>query len=184
MIQTKIVYYGPAMSGKTTSIRALFRRLGISSRLESIDTSTGRTLFFDYGSIEIEHEEWTLQIHIWSATGQDYYAATRPTILAGADGIIFVADSNPHQQDENRRCWEELKSYFGEKTMRKIPVIFALNKRDLTSAIEKARFAEIMGIKGKYVILETIATRGIHALDLLKTILQEVLEPLSTTQKD
>jgi len=184
VIQTKIVYYGPAMSGKTTSIRALFRRLGISSRLESIDTSTGRTLFFDYGSIEIEHEEWTLQIHIWSATGQDYYAATRPTILAGADGIIFVADSNPHQQDENRRCWEELKSYFGEKTMRKIPVIFALNKRDLTSAIEKARFAEIMGIKGKYVILETIATRGIHALDLLKTILQEVLEPLSTTQKD
>jgi len=172
------------MSGKTTSIRALFHRLGISSRLESIDTSTGRTLFFDYGTIKIAQGEWTLQIHLWSATGQDYYAQTRPTILAGADGIIFVADSNPHQQAENLRCWEELKTYFGKKLMKEIPVVFALNKRDLISTVERTRFEETMGLEGEYVIFETVATLGIHSLDLLRTILHQILKPLGTTQKD
>jgi len=84
IIQTKIVYYGPAMSGKTESIRALFNRLKILSRLESIETTSGRTLFFDYGPIELSHGEWVIQIHIWSATGQAYYAETRLELTAYA----------------------------------------------------------------------------------------------------
>jgi signal recognition particle receptor subunit beta len=175
VIQTKVVYYGPAMSGKTASIRALFRRLQILSRLESIETSTGRTLFFDYGPIEISHGEWVLQIHIWSATGQDYYVETRSTVLAGTDGVIFVADSNPQLLEDNKRCWGELQTYFGAKLMNEIPVVFALNKRDLTPKIEPPEFLAALHLDGECTLLETIATEGVHTLNALLEVLRKIL---------
>lgn len=175
MIQTKVVYYGPAMSGKTTSIRSLFERLNILSRLESIETTSGRTLFFDYGPIEISHGEWMLQIHIWSATGQDYYAETRSTVLSGTDGIIFVADSDPALIADNIRCWKELQGYFGTKLMYEIPVVFALNKRDLPPIISRNDFQRALSLNGHHIIFETIATRGIHTLNVLQEILRRIL---------
>ncbi len=175
IIQTKIVYYGPAMSGKTASIRALFHRLNIFSRLESIETTSGRTLFFDYGPIELSHGEWTIQIHIWSATGQDYYAETRSTVLAGTDGIVFVADSNPNLITENQRCWEELKGFFGDKLSDEIPVIFALNKRDILPAISRFELINTLGINGTSSIFETIAIQGTFTLEILQGILRKIL---------
>lgn len=175
MIQTKIVYYGPAMSGKTTSIRALFNRLNILSRLESIETTSGRTLFFDYGPVEIKHGDWILQIHIWSATGQDYYAETRSTVLAGTDGIVFVADSNPQLLTENIRCWNELQEFFGEKLMSEIPLVFALNKRDIFPVIEPEEFMQALRLNGSSTVLETIATQGIQTLKVLLEILRKIL---------
>lgn len=175
VIQTKVVYYGPAMSGKTASIRALFQRLNILSRLESIETSTGRTLFFDYGPIEIPRGEWILQIHIWSATGQDYYVETRSTVLAGTDGVVFVADSNPQLLDDNKRCWDELQTYFGSKLMTDIPVVFALNKRDLTPKIRPEEFLTALHLDGGCTLLETIATEGIQTLNVLLEVLRKIL---------
>jgi signal recognition particle receptor subunit beta len=175
VIQTKVVYYGPAMSGKTASIRALFRRLNILSRLESIETSTGRTLFFDYGPIEIVHSEWALQIHIWSATGQDYYAETRSTVLAGTDGIVFVADSNPQLLEDNKRCWDELQTYFGDRLLSDIPVVFALNKRDITPKIEPRELVAALHLNGGCTLLETIATEGVQTLNVLLEVLRKIL---------
>jgi signal recognition particle receptor subunit beta len=175
IIQTKIVYYGPAMSGKTASIRALFHRLNILSRLESIETTSGRTLFFDYGPIELSHGEWIIQIHIWSATGQDYYAETRSTVLAGTDGVVFVADSNPNLVMENQRCWEELRGFFGERLSNEIPVVFALNKRDIWPAISRFEFINTLGLNGSSQIFETIATQGSFTLEILQGILRKIL---------
>lgn len=175
IIQTKIVYYGPAMSGKTESIRALFNRLNISSRLESIETTSGRTLFFDYGPIELSHGDWIIQIHIWSATGQDYYAETRSTVLAGTDGLVFVADSSPTLINENQRCWNELKGFFGERLSEEVPVVFALNKRDILPAISRFEFVNTLGLNGTSLIFETIATQGTFTLDILQGILRKIL---------
>ncbi len=175
IIQTKIVYYGPAMSGKTASIRALFHRLNILSRLESIETTSGRTLFFDYGPIELSHGEWIIQIHIWSATGQDYYAETRSTVLAGTDGIVFVADSNPNLINDNRRCWNELKGFFGERLVDAVPVVFALNKRDILPAISRFEFITTLGLNGTSLIFETIATQGSFTIEILQGILRQIL---------
>ncbi|MFW9830163.1 MAG: ATP/GTP-binding protein [Candidatus Thorarchaeota archaeon] len=175
IIQTKIVYYGPAMSGKTASIRALFHRLGILSRLESIETTSGRTLFFDYGPIELTHGDWSLQIHIWSATGQDYYAETRSTVLAGTDGIVFVADSNPSLIADNHRCWEELKGFFGVKLQTDIPIVFALNKRDILPYISRLEFINALELNGSSIIFETIATQGTFTLELLQEVLRKIL---------
>ena len=175
IIQTKIVYYGPAMSGKTESIRALFHRLNILSRLESIETTSGRTLFFDYGPIELSHGEWVIQIHIWSATGQDYYAETRSTVLAGTDGIVFVADSHPDLIKENQRCWEELRGFFGDRLSEQIPVVFALNKRDVWPAISRFEFINSLGLNGSSKIFETVATQGLYTLEILQDILRKIL---------
>lgn len=175
IIQTKIVYYGPAMSGKTASIRALFHRLNILSRLESIETTSGRTLFFDYGPIELAQGEWIIQIHIWSATGQDYYAETRSTVLTGTDGIVFVADSNPNLISENQRCWEELRNFFEDKLAEDVPVVFALNKRDILPAISQLEFINTLGLNGTSLIFETIAIQGTHTLEILKEILRRIL---------
>jgi len=182
IIQTKIVYYGPAMSGKTESIRALFQHLNILSRLESIETTTGRTLFFDYGPIELSHGEWILQIHIWSATGQDYYAETRSTVLTGTDGIVFVADSNPDLITENQRCWKELQNYFGPQLLNDIPVVFALNKRDIYPYVSRLDFINALGLNGSSKILETVATQGIRTVELLQELLRAILLESSFTQ--
>ena len=175
VIQTKIVYYGPAMSGKTESIRALFSRINILSRLESIETTSGRTLFFDYGPIELSHGEWVIQIHIWSATGQDYYAETRSTVLAGTDGIVFVAESNPNLVKENQRCWEELKGFFGDRLGDEIPVIFALNKRDIWPMISRFELINTLGLNGTSQIFETVATQGSFTIEILQGYLRRIL---------
>lgn len=129
-IHVKIVFYGPAMSGKTTSIKYLFSYFGKDDLLESIDNSVGRTLFFDFGVLEFKGKEWEIKFLIYSSTGQDFYASTRPATLKGVDGIIFVIDSQHNRLNQNLRSWNELISLFGHAVFQ-IPIIFSLNKYDL-----------------------------------------------------
>jgi signal recognition particle receptor subunit beta len=129
-IQIKIVYFGPAMSGKTTSLKYLMTSYGQEKNLRSIETTTGRTLVFDFGSITITGNDWRLKIFLYSATGQDFYASTRPATISNLDGIIFVADSQPEFLEDNIRSWNELFLYYSEGIFQ-IPVIVCLNKQDL-----------------------------------------------------
>lgn len=136
-LQVKIVYYGPAMSGKTTSIKYLFSYFNKEDRLESIDNSVGRTLFFDFGVLQFKGTEWGLKLLIFSATGQDFYASTRPATLNGVDGIIFVVDSQLEYLEHNLCSWNELITLFGDEIYN-IPIVIALNKYDLND-VEKLK---------------------------------------------
>ncbi|MHA1295007.1 MAG: GTP-binding protein [Promethearchaeota archaeon] len=129
-IQVKIVYYGPAMSGKTTSIKYLFSHFNRKNELESIENSVGRTLFFDFGVLVFNGEDWNLKFLIYTSTGQDFYASTRPATLNGVDGIIFVADSQIERLAHNIRSWNELVLLMGDY-IKKIPIVISLNKSDL-----------------------------------------------------
>ncbi len=103
-VQTKLCLYGPAMSGKTTALKGLYAHLNGSAPLVSIETShskNSRTLFYDLGTLELKFGIWKLKLNFWTATGQDFYCATRTTVLQGADGLIFVADSQKLLLDEN-----------------------------------------------------------------------------------
>ena len=128
-IQVKIVYYGPAMSGKTTSIKHLFSYFNKEDTLTSIDSTIGRTLFFDFGALEFKGAEWSLKFLIYSATGQDFYASTRPATLNGVDGIIFVVDSRKQCLQHNLRSWNELETMFREE-FHNLPIVISLNKSD------------------------------------------------------
>jgi len=128
-LQIKIVYYGPAMSGKTTSIKHLFSFFNREDTLNSIDSTVGRTLLFDFGVLQFEGAEWSLKFLIYSATGQDFYASTRPATLNGVDGIIFVVDSRAQCLQHNIRSWNELKTMFREDFYN-LPLVISLNKCD------------------------------------------------------
>jgi len=122
-VGVKIVFFGPAMSGKTTSIQWLFSSLDFADKLTSIENTVGRTMFCDFGTIPFAlGDSWTINAHIWSATGQDFYRSTREVVLVGSDGIVFVADSQEHLLNENLASWKELISIVSDEE-RPLPIV-------------------------------------------------------------
>ncbi len=174
----KIVYTGPAMSGKTTSVIKILEKFGKKEDLQSIETQSGRTLFFDFGTISIKKGNWNFLVQIWTATGQDFYAETRPTVLEGVDGIIFVADSQSHLMNDNLASWNELSLMFGNK-WKDIPIIISLNKRDFPNTVPAHEFRELLGLDGSIELYETIATQGANVLEVFKSCIQKIFNQAS-----
>jgi len=175
-IQFKIVYFGPAMSGKTTSIKSLFEHFGKKDQLSSIESTIRRTLFFDYGVISFQNEEWKLKINFYSCTGQDFYIITRPITLKGVDGIIFVLDSQNSAWERDLISWNELKTYFRDR-ITKLPLVMAFNKQDLPdkfspeSFLKKINYQLYQNKKVRY----TIALNGENVLCCFEDILSLIL---------
>lgn len=160
-IQVKLVYYGAAMSGKTTSLRSVFKKMGKGEELTSIETTTGRTLFFDFGTLSFKGADWDIEILVYSATGQDFYASTRPATLQGADGIIFVIDSQREHFDDNIYSWNELEYFYGE-SMKGLSMVLCFNKMDLEDRFDQDELLsqiDLNHVKNHHII-KTIATDG------------------------
>ena len=177
-LSIKVVYFGPALSGKTTSIKSLFSHFGKKDELSSIENTVNRTLFFDYGTISFQNEEWILKVHIYTTTGQDFYLVTRPITLTAVDGIIFVLDSQQDVYERNLISWNELNSYFRE-SLKDLPIIIAFNKQDLPNKFNSIQFLNEISYQ-KFRNVEsrvTIALSGEGILgcfeDILKLILQK-----------
>ena len=176
-ISIKIVYFGPALSGKTTSIKTLFSHFGKEDKILSIESTVNRTLFFDYGTISFQNQEWILKISIYTTTGQNFYLITRPITLRAVDGIIFVADSQKKVYERNLISWNELKSYFRD-SLQDLPILVAFNKQDLpekfvsTKFLKEIDFQNYKNINTKY----TIAINGEGVLECFEEILQLVLK--------
>jgi len=181
-LQVKIVYYGPAMSGKTTSIKSLFSYFNKEHTVKSIDSSVGRTLFFDFGVLHFEGAEWGLKFLIYSATGQDFYASTRPATLNGVDGLIFVVDSQIECLEHNRRSWNELKTLFGSNFYN-IPIVISLNKCDIFEKqnLEKDDFlSHIDYHRFRHISLKkTIAINGQGVLDSFNELVRFIFPQLN-----
>ena len=173
-ILIKVVYYGPAMSGKTTTLKFLFSYFNKEKELESIENTMGRTLFFDFGVLQFSGSEWNLKFLLYSATGQDFYAVTRPSTLTGVDGIIFVADSQNDYLEYNLRSWNELKTLFGLE-LYEVPIIIAFNKYDLNQMenLDEKNFIEKIDIKKfKYINIEkTVALTGKGVINSFKNLI-------------
>jgi len=182
-IQLKICYFGPALSGKTTSIKALFNHFGKKDRVLSIDSSIRRTLFFDYGTIDFENQQWHLKIHLYSTTGQDFYLITRPVTLQGIDGIIFVADSQQSVYYRNLTSWNELCGYF-ENVIITLPKVIAFNKQDLSDKFATPKFLENINYF-RYENIDfkkTTAVNGEGILDCFEEVLSLVFKNLYKNQ--
>jgi hypothetical protein len=180
-IQLKIVYYGPAMSGKTTSIRFLFHFFNKFDNISSIENSLGRTLFFDFGVLSFQGNEWTLKILIYSATGQDFYSSTRPATLNGVDGLIFVADSQIDKIKYNINYWRELIRYFGSQIYQ-IPIVININKYDLEDKkkIGKEDLAELLNLSDFNCVQykRTSALNGSGILSSFKNLINHIFPEL------
>ena len=182
-IQLKICYFGPALSGKTTTLKSLFKHFGKEDRVLSIDSSIRRTLFFDYGTITFENKQWLLKLHLYSTTGQDFYIITRPITLRAIDGIIFVADSQISAYYRNLTSWNELCNYF-EDDFKKIPKILAFNKQDLDDKFNTSEFLENIN-SFKYKNLKTkntVALYGEGVVESFEELLELILKKIYKSQ--
>ncbi len=174
-INIKIVFFGPAMSGKTTAIRWLFSTFDQSDKLTSIENTIGRTMFCDFGTIPFQlNESWTINAHVWSATGQDFYRSTREVVLVGTDGIIFIADSQDHLIDENFSSWNELMSIIAESD-RAIPVVVCLNKQDLPNVIDESTLRDHLQIPNAIPVFRSIARNGVNVLEAFQYLFQNAI---------
>lgn len=182
-IQIKVVFFGPALSGKTTTLKSLFKHFGKEDSVLSIESTIRRTLFFDYGNITFENNQWRLKIHIYSTTGQDFYIITRPTTLQGIDGIIFVADSQQSAYYRNLTSWNELCNYFGDHFI-KLPKVLAFNKQDLYEKFNSTDFLEnINSFKFKnFKTKKTVATHGYGVVESFEQLMELILKKIYKSQ--
>lgn len=181
-IDTKIVYYGPAQSGKTTNLINVHRRLPQDARgpMHSIDTVDERTLFFDFVPVEeIEVGGWNLRFHLYTVPGQEDYVRTRRAILGGADGVVFVADADPVKRAENIASMAELHQHlihYG-KDPANMPILIQVNKTDLPEARPAAEVADELNDHA-WPVVNAMAIRGIGVKETLGTIAKAVARTL------
>ena len=182
-IQLKICYFGPALSGKTTTLKSLFKHFGKEDKVLSIESTVRRTLFFDYGTISFENKQWRLKIHIYSTTGQDFYIITRPTTLQGIDGIIFVADSQQSAYHRNLTSWNELCNYFGDHFV-KLPKVLSFNKQDLPDKFNSVDFLDnINSFKFKsFRSKKTVALHGYGVVETFEKLMELILKKIYNSQ--
>jgi small GTP-binding protein len=141
-LQVKIVYYGPAKSGKTTNLEKIHQNVQVPNseakgKMTSLATSSDRTLFFDFFPLEaVAIKGFKTKFALFTVPGQVIYNATRQIVLRGVDGIVFVADSQYDKMEENIETFKHLEENLKTLNIRldEIPYIMQYNKRDLPDA--------------------------------------------------
>lgn len=180
-INFKIVYYGPAQSGKTTCLEYLFEKTKGSSKSKLIQQeSNERTLFFDFMPLFLsEVDGYKTRFHLYTVPGQVFYEATRRLVVQGADGVVFVADSDPNAREDNFTSLAALRANLTDNDVdvETFPVVFQLNKRDLPNAMSvQSMNAELNWLGAP--VHETCATVGTGVLPALRDISKMVIRSL------
>lgn len=179
-LNLKIVYYGPALSGKTTNLVYIYNhtRPELRGDLISLKTREDRTIFFDYLQLELgEIKGLKPKFNLYTVPGQVYYAASRKLVLQGADGIVFVADSQTYRMMDNLTSLQDMRGYLRELGIDPwaVPVVVQFNKRDLPDAARISALRALLRLNNSTPCLESVATKGIGVFDTLKTIINAVV---------
>jgi signal recognition particle receptor subunit beta len=175
-ITLKIVYYGPALSGKTTNLQAVHQVLDPDSRgrLMVLDTSDDRTLFFDLMPVFFKTRSgFTVKVKIFTVPGQVMHNSTRRVVLQGADGVAFVADSQKSMSKANNESWRDMTNNLKMNGLdiNEIPMVIQFNKRDLPEVRSDEEIAEV-GRKGKEPVYKAKAITGEGVMETLEGILR------------
>jgi signal recognition particle receptor subunit beta len=184
-ITCKIVYYGPGRSGKTTNLQYIYGRVPPDRRgnMVSLATQTDRTLFFDFLPLELGTiSGFATRFQLYTVPGQVYYNATRKLVLQGADGVVFVADSQARQLDENIESLQNLQANLLEQGIdaRTVPQVLQYNKQDLPSELilQQSELDDALNFRGlPSVAADALSGRGVF--ETLKAISSLVLRRLS-----
>ena len=179
-LNLKIVYYGPALSGKTTNLEQIHAKVDPKRRgeLVSLKTAEDRTLYFDFLQLELgKIGGLTPKIHLYTVPGQSYYEASRRIVLKGADGIVFVADSDPNRLSENLTAWRDMKKHLQSLNIpfHNTPIVVQLNKQDLPKTIPTDYLQKLFQLNGS-PIFGAVAVEGKGVFDTLKSIISHVMK--------
>ena len=180
VVNFKIVYYGPGLSGKTTNIQYIHEQIKpeFKGKLVSLATQTDRTLFFDFLPMDLgEMSGYKIRLHLYTVPGQVHYNATRKLVLKGVDGVVFVADSQSTMKDANIESLLNLEKNLHSygKNLEDIPHLIQGNKRDLDDLTPMADLESILNRYGAPVV-EAVATDGPGVLDTLREVVKIVIK--------
>jgi signal recognition particle receptor subunit beta len=181
VINFKLVYYGPGVSGKTANLQYIHRSLPDTNKGNMISLATGddRTLFFDFLPVSaLTVRGFVTKFQLYTVPGQTYYNMTRKLVLRGVDGVVFVADSQWERLRENveslRNLEENLKEY--DCDLERIPYVIQYNKRDLTNVAPLEYLEYLLNRRTKRVpSFEAVAIDGKGVFDTLNTVSRMVL---------
>lgn len=180
----KIVYYGPALSGKTTNLQALFQKIDpkVRGRLMTLDTKDDRTLFFDMmpvffrtaGGIKVK-------LKLYTVPGQVMHASTRRIVLQGSDAVAFVADARRSETASTLAYWNDLLRNLEANGLdpRRLPIVIQKNKTDLPD-LRDDDFADLRSAVEAPVV-PAVAVQGDGVLETLRTLLQLTYRDLERT---
>ncbi len=182
-INCKIVYYGPGLCGKTANLQHVFGKTKPESKgkMISLATETERTLFFDFLPIDLGVVRgFKIRFHLYTVPGQVFYDASRKLILKGADGVIFVADSQPNRIEANIESLENLEHNLASYNIQlsTIPYVIQYNKRDLPNVMPVEELREALN-PFKVQEFEAAAKAGQGVFETLKGLSKPVLAQLS-----
>jgi mutual gliding-motility protein MglA len=184
-ITCKIVYYGPGRSGKTTNLHYIYGQVpnDRKGRMVSLATQTDRTLFFDFLPLDLGTiSGFTTKIQLYTVPGQIYYQTTRKLVLQGADGIVFVADSQARQLEENIESLQDLHANLGEHGIdaRTVPLVLQYNKQNLPREmiLDVATIDDALNFRNAPAY-PADALHGVGVFETLRGISELVLKRLS-----
>ena len=182
-LTAKLVYYGPPLSGKTSNLRALHGKVDTLNRgrLMTLDTRDDRTLFFDLLPIFFRASGFSFRIKVYTVPGQPVHEATRKVVLAGTDGVVFVADSRPDHREANRSSWQNLQANLGSLGLGALPIVVQYNKRDLPDAVPLAE-VDRFGNADR-VVTEACAKAGVGVVETFFELVGRTWEALDTDLK-
>lgn len=178
-LNLKIVYYGPALSGKTTNLEQIHARVDPQRRSEliSLKTHEDRTLYFDFLQLELgKIGTLTPKIQLYTVPGQAYYETSRKLVLRGADGVVFVADSASVRIRENVESWNNMRCHLEalQIPFSTLPILVQFNKQDLPNALPPEVIGRLLHING-YATVNAVAVRGEGVFESLKAITRSVV---------
>jgi mutual gliding-motility protein MglA len=174
-IALKLVYYGPALSGKTTNLRSLHQLMtdGARGRLMTLETKDDRTLFFDMLPLALRAEDrpgqtpgMTLRIKIFTVPGQVLHSSTRKLVLQGADGVAFVADSQISETEHNATSFFDLRQNLKDLSLniKEMPLVIQFNKRDL-DRVRSDEELSALARRGREPVFRASAVNGNGVLE-------------------
>jgi signal recognition particle receptor subunit beta len=174
-LSIKVVYYGPALSGKTTNLQALHQKIApeVRGRLMTLDTKDDRTLFFDMMPVFFKTEAGVkVKVKLYTVPGQVMHESTRRIVLQGSDAIAFVADSRRSEAAATLAYWNNMLKNLESNGLdyRTLPIVVQLNKRDLPDARGEDDLGELRKLIHPPMI-PAVAVRGEGVVETLWALL-------------
>ena len=176
-LTVKLVYYGPALSGKTTNLQAIHKLVSPDARgrLMTLETRDDRTLFFDMLPLTLQSARGVqVRIKLFTVPGQVIHNATRRLVLQGADGIAFIADSQRAETKSNQASFLNMQENLRESGIDPdvMPVVIQFNKRDMPEIRTDAEIAKLAA-RGKEKVYKAVALRGTGVLETFYGLMEQ-----------
>ena len=177
----KLVYYGCGFGGKTTNLEFIHRssRPELRGKLLSLSSETERTLFFDLLPVHLgTFKGYTIRLHLCTVPGQAAFDETRRLMLRGADGIVFVVDSQRDALYANLASAENLEKNLLLQGVEpsSLPMVVQLNKQDLPTAAGEAELRDKLDLRDETRSFCAVATKGVGVYQTLKEVVTQCLK--------